>query len=199
MSDGFDVWRSRLLVLAAVLLCVSICACGAARQDTRSAASIAAARMQPLGDEDRDNHGNLSYLDGDDGSVRYLGRAASPREAQVIAALVRRYYAAAAAGDATRACGLLYYIVEESLPEEYGRPPGPPYLSGADSCEAVLSRVFARFHAQLALAPTVTGVRVEGDHADALLGWTKLGAGFIEVKREGDVWKIDTPLATALP
>ena len=191
---------SRLLPAAGVLLlALSTGACGAARQDSRSGASAAAVRQQPLGDEDTDNGGRLSYLDSDDGSVRYMGRAAGIRDAQAIAALVHRYYLAAAAGSGAGACALLYYIVAESLPEEYARPPGPPYLSGAGSCQVLMSRVFAHFHAQLAQPPRVTAVRVEGEHADALLAWTKLPAGFIELRREGRVWKVNKPLATALP
>jgi hypothetical protein len=188
-----------VLVLALALLCLGIGACGSSTKDGHSATGATATSGRPLGDEDRDNGDKPSYLDGDDASVSNFGHAAGASEARAIAALLRRYYAAAAEGSGAKACPLLYYIVAESLPEEYGRPPGPLYLSGADSCQAVLSRVFARFHAQLAQAPTVKAVRVEGDQAQALLAWSKLPAGSIELRREGSVWKLNMPLALALP
>lgn len=183
MSGARASRSTRPLALALALLCLGVGACGSTTpRDSRSGPS--AATTQSLGHET---------------GVREFGHAAGASETRAIAALVHRYYAAAAEGSGTKACALLYYILAESLPEEYGRPPGPLYLSGAGSCQAVLSRVFAHFHAQLALAPTVTAVRVEGGRAQALLAWTKLPAGSIELRREGSVWKLNMPLALALP
>jgi hypothetical protein len=51
----------------------------------------------------------------------------------------------------------------------------------------------------LQAAPTVTAVRIGGEHADALLGWRALPAGFIEARREGKAWKLEQPLAAPLP
>jgi hypothetical protein len=189
----------RALTLALVPLCLGLGACGSTAKDSRSDAGATTASAQPRGDEDRDNGGHLSYLDGDDASMSDFGRPAGAGEARAIAALVRRYYAAAAEASGAKACALLYYILAESLPEEYGRPPGPLYLSGASSCQAVLARVFSHFHSQLAQAPTVRAVRVEGDRAQALLAWSSLPAGSIELRREGSAWKLDQPLAVALP
>jgi hypothetical protein len=181
------------------LPCCLVTACGSAHRDGGSAASVASALPALPGDEDRDNAGRREYFDGDDGSIRYFGHAASAQDARAVAALVRRYYAAAAAGDGARACALIYYLVAETLPEEYARPPGPEYLKGADSCPALLSRVFAHFRAQLAISPTVTAVRVDRDHADALLGWKGLPAGYLAARREGRVWRLNAPLASPLP
>jgi hypothetical protein len=192
--------RCSLLVrLAIVLLGASTGACGTTSQNTRSVSGVLSARAHPIGDEDRDNQGQTAYLDGDDGSVRYFGHAASARDTRAITTLVRRYYAAAAAGDGVGACALIFYIVTETIPEEYGRAPGPLYLRGATSCQAVLSRVFKHFHARLTAPLTVTAVRVNGDRADAMLSWTTLPAGFIETRREGGGWKVNSPLATPLP
>jgi hypothetical protein len=199
MTAGIPL-RASLLAPLALGACVG--ACGT---QSRSASSLAdvSNRAQPLGDEDRDTPRPSAYLDGDDGAIRDFGHAASAQEARAIAVLVGRYYAAARAADGARACALMFYILRESVPERYGRPPGPRYLAGLHTCPAVLGRVFARFHAQLATPPTVTAVRVEGKQAYALLGWSALPAGYIEARRlapgEGRAWKIDAPLAVSLP
>lgn len=127
-----------------------------------------------------------------------LGQSAGASDRRAIAALVQRYYAAAAAEDGAKACDLTYYILAESIPEQYGHPPGPLYLRGLGTCQAVLSAVFRRFHAQLAQPPQVAGVRVKGKHTYALLRWAKLPPGFIEVRREGRAWKVDQVLAAPL-
>jgi hypothetical protein len=191
-----------VLCLAGVALCLAAGACGGTASGGRAGATgspMAASQTGSSlrGDEDSDNPRGL-YDDGDDAAVRGYGHAASAADAQAVSAVVRRYYAAAAAQDARTACALTYYILAESLPEQYGGPPGPLYLRGAGSCQAVLSIVFRRFHAQLVQPPTVTGVRVNGELAYALLGWTALPAGYIEARREGRAWKIDKVLAAPL-
>jgi hypothetical protein len=164
-----------LALLAAVLLGLGAGACGGAGKGAGSAPGAA-----------------------DNGVVTY-GHAASAADRLAVTALVERYYAAAAAQDSARACSLTYYILVETMPEQYGQPPGPLYLRGAKTCRAVLSIVFKRFHTQLTEPPEVTGVRVEGDLAYALLGWATMPVGFMEVRREGGAWKIDRVLAAPLP
>ncbi len=127
--------------------------------------------------------------------VREFGHPAGASDSAQVAVLVKRYYAAAAAGDGARACALLFFALEESVAELYHWAPGPRYLNGADSCQAVLSRVFAHFHAQLGIRPGVELVRVEGKLAKALLIWPPLPPGYVEVRREGSSWKLDSLLA----
>jgi hypothetical protein len=194
-----------LLGPVAVALLLGLGGCGGSGGSTSDAAATATVRSGSspagslLGDEDRDNRGETGGYDSDDDSIPYFGRPAGVSDRSAITALVRRYYAAAASEDGAEACTLLYFILAESTPEQYGRAPGPRYLQGADTCQAVLSRVFAHFHAQLTEPPHVTAVRVSGDRGDALLAWTTLRAGFIEVRREGRAWKIDRVLAAPLP
>jgi hypothetical protein len=47
--------------------------------------------------------------------------------------------------------------------------------------------------------PRVTGVRVKGDIAYALLSWASLPRGYMPVRREGRLWKINRALAAQLP
>lgn len=150
-----------------------------------------------MGDEDKDNPGK-GYYDGDDSSIRYYGQAASASDARAVTELVERYYAAAASEDGVRACALTYYIDVETLPEQYGQPPGPLWLRGASTCRAVLSRVFKHFRRELTVAVQVIGVRVSNDRADALVGFKTLPAGVAKARREGGAWKVDGLLAVAL-
>jgi len=188
-----------IVLPVAALLAAGAGACGSAR--SRIPASNAAdspSLASLMRDQDRDSSGT-GYYDGDDGAIRYYARAAAATDAQAITVLVRRYYAAAAAQDGARACRLTYYIDVETLPEQYGQPPGPLWLRGAHTCRAVLSRVFEHFHRELSVPIQVTGVRVGGDHAYALVGFRTLPAGYVKLRREGGAWKVDGLLAAALP
>jgi hypothetical protein len=199
--------RPLCAALAALLLGWSLASCGGAGAgqggDSAASSSTAASQGALDGDGDRDTGPQSSAgggaTDGDDGEVSDFGHAASAADRQAIASLVGRYYAAAGAEDGTRACALTYFIVAETMAEDYGRSPGPHYLRGAGSCRAVLTTVFGHFHAQLAIPPRVIGVRVNGNLAYALLEWRTLPAGYIEAKREGHAWKIFRTLALQLP
>lgn len=149
-------------------------------------------------DFDNDAIKNKSYYDGDDSAISASGRAASPAEERAIAALVKRYYAAAAASDGAKACRLIYSTLEEAIPEDYGQPPGPAYSRGK-TCAVVMSKTFAHAHSQLAGGFAVTGVRVEGKEAHALLGSRTLPASFILLRRERGAWKIYELLGQPLP
>src|SRR5258705_4632253 len=71
-------------------------------------------------DFDNDTHENTGYYDGDDNRIRAWGHAPSAADRGTIAALVNRYFAAAAAGDGAKACPLMYSILEEAIAEDYG-------------------------------------------------------------------------------
>ena len=204
MTRALVSTRTALALGALVLFVLGASSCGGSSRDagvSSRATSIASTHPYggPPGDEDADGGHQAGYYDSDDGPIRDYGHAASVTDRRAIAALVERYYAAAAAEDGAAACSLMYYLLAESIPEDYGRPPGPLYLRGARTCPAVLSLAFKRFHAQLAVAPTVYAVRVKGELARALLGWRTLPAGFMEVRREGRVWRVDSALAASLP
>ncbi len=168
----------------------------------------------PAGDEDLDDReagkvdndndypqdhlhpGNALYHDKDD-EVEVYGRPASAEDMRAIATLVQRYYAAARTGDSTAACSMMYSVLAEAIPEDYGQPPGPAYLRGK-TCNSVLSRLFEHSRSMLTGSYTVTGVRISGNRALVLLGSRTQPASSLFVKRERGVWKIDSLLGQPL-
>jgi hypothetical protein len=193
--------KSAFILPTVVLLALCVGSCGRAGTDagkTSSASTSASGSDGLMVDQDGDSRPG-GYYDSDDGEIRNYGKPASTAEARAIETLIQRYYAAAATGDATKACGLTYYLEAETLPEQYGEPPGPRWLQGASTCREVLARVFAHFHSELTVAPIVTAVRVSGTHADVLVGFKTLPAGYVTVRREGTHWKVDGLLAAPLP
>ena len=150
-------------------------------------------------DNDRADNAKKGYYDPDDGEVLTYGRAPSAAEERELGVLVRRYYAAAAAFDGAAACSMLKPTLADSLPEDYGRAPGPAYLRGSKTCAAVLSRLFEHTHREVPSAPYVTGVRIRGDEALVVLGSRIAPASFVILQREGSTWKIANLLADPLP
>jgi hypothetical protein len=149
-------------------------------------------------DFDNDTIKDRSYYDSDDGVIRSFGHAASEAEKREVTALVKRYYAAAAASDGAKACPLIYSTLEEAIPEDYGQPPGPAYSRGK-TCAVVMSKTFEHSHSQLTGVFEVTGVRVEGREARALLGSKTVPASFVTARRERRAWKINELLGEPLP
>lgn len=155
-------------------------------------------------DRDRDNDSDSngrSYYDGDDDSVRDFGHAANTADRRAITSVVERYYAAVAREDGATACSVIVSSLANTVPEDLGRPPGPDFARG-NTCAVVMSKVFREFGRQLrayAARLEVTGVRLEGDHGVAVLGFKSLPGRQIRVAREGGVWKMDALLDSELP
>lgn len=145
----------------------------------------------------KDNRGKR-YLDGDDTAVTAWGHAADAGEADAVTTLVKRYYAALVAGDGSRACSMLYSTFAESVPEDYGQPPGPPALRGK-SCVAVAAKMSRQFDGRLVKRFEVTATRVNGGRALVVLGSNTLPASYISLRREHGVWKIAGLIARTLP
>jgi len=163
----------------------------------------AAARYDNDADADNDSKAaqNKGYRDSDDRQFVTWGRAADPDVQRAVVALVSHYYEFAAAGNGAAACGLIYVIFAEAIPEDYGQPPGPPALRGK-TCAIVLSKLFKQEHSKIAADSAslkVTGVRVQRAQGRALLGFATAPAAYIGLHREGQTWKIVGLLATALP
>jgi hypothetical protein len=153
-------------------------------------------------DSDFDNDSKASegtgYYDGDDTGARTYGRAANKGESETIGALVKRYYAAAAAGNGPRACSLIDSLFARSIPEDYGKGAGPAYARG-NTCAVVMSKLFEHDHSKLPAAIVVTGIRVNGSQARALIGSKTVPAGYLPLKRERGVWKVDALSVLPMP
>jgi hypothetical protein len=133
--------------------------------------------------------------------ITEYGQEASPADKKAITALVKRYYAAAAADDGATACSLIYSPLSESVAEDYGQAPGPASLAGK-TCQVVMSKLFRQVPGQPSsvLATTeVTGVRVKGRKGYALLRSKAIPEGDISVERELGTWKVVTLIGGALP
>jgi hypothetical protein len=146
-----------------------------------------------VADSDRDNDSPTresgNYHDRDDGDVLNYGHAAGARDARAITTFLERYYAAAVAGDGATACSMIYPALARSVAEDYGRY-GPLYLRGGKTCAAVMALLFEHYHGELAGGITVTGVRVKGEEAYALLGSTTKPASYAILVRGGGAWKM---------
>jgi hypothetical protein len=149
--------------------------------------------------EDHMHPENNRYHDSDDASVLDYGSEANAAELKAVTAVVERYYKLAAADNGAKACSMIDSSLAKSLPEDYGQSPGPAYLRGAKTCQAIMSLVFKYRHALVDAPIHVTGLLVKGDLAIALLGSKTLPAADITVKREHGRWQIDALLGTPLP
>jgi hypothetical protein len=152
-------------------------------------------------DNDADSKGHTRY-DSDDKKVLDFGHAVSASDRAPLTALIRRYYAAAAAQDGAKACSMLYSVYAETLPEDYGAsPPGPAYARGT-TCAAVMTKVFTHSHKQIvARLPKleVSRIRIEGRHGIAILRFGAMSAQEIQLEREGRSWKILALAGNELP
>jgi hypothetical protein len=164
-----------------------------------------------IGDEDGDNNSDIDndaaldyktdengkYRDGDDADTLVYGQTAGATDRQAITAVVKRYYAAATAGDGQRACAMIIPSLVKAVPEDYGQL-GPSYLRGGKTCQAVMARLFSHFHSELTAPVAVTGALVNGDHALALLGSARMPASYITLQRQRGGWTINALLGNAL-
>jgi hypothetical protein len=146
------------------------------------------------------SNGNDRYHDGDDAAVVAGGHPLGANDAQAIAAVVKRYYAAAAAGDGAVACTMIAAPLRHAIPEDYGHESvGPLYLRAGRTCPQVMSLLFKHFRRGLRSAVAVTGTSALGGETRALLGSKTMPASVIAVTREGGSWKIDNLLGAPLP
>lgn len=207
--------KSVPMLFAFVLLSVGPAACGGSARSTGLASRAASSRAtiggtaittlartstQPSprtdadGDMEKSNeyHHNSRY-DDDDKQFLNFGHPASAVDRRAVADLVERYHKAAVAGDGAGACSLLYYTYIESIPEDYGKSPGPPSLRGK-TCGIVLSKLFAQLHRELVTDAMfrLIGMRVRKGSGYALLSSGTRPPHYVPVRREYGAWKIAT-------
>jgi hypothetical protein len=154
-------------------------------------------------DGDTDSQGAGNY-DSDDSEPLAFGHRADRAETRAAAVLVRRYLAAAAAGDGARACSMVFPTVAKTVPTVLGGVGEPPYSHGK-TCAQVVSNIFRFYRAQLNTENRVLGVSevlVRGDKGTAMLaprGGSSFPRRVIELRRDGSVWKIDAVLDQEQP
>jgi hypothetical protein len=150
-------------------------------------------------DDDSKTPESYDYHDKDDRATLSFGHVPTAANRAAITAVAAHYYAALAAKNGATTCSLLLSSLAQSVPEDYAGGAAPAYLRGGKTCQTVLSMLSKHFHAQLAGTIKVTGVRVDGNHAEVLIGSTTMPASDIAVMREGKAWKVAELLGSALP
>jgi hypothetical protein len=154
-------------------------------------------------DADRDNDVGAPYDDTNNDSVRDFGDPANAFDREAIAALIKRYYAAAAVGDGAMACSMLSPTLASSVAEDYGpRSAGPPYLHAGTSCPTLTTLLFRHFRSRIAAEIPlleVRRVRIHQHQGLALLSFGRLPERQIPVAHEEGSWKIDALLDSELP
>jgi hypothetical protein len=190
--------ETKLLValLATVLLCAGVSACGGGKGS--GASSQASSTASPS--TTTDTTSTASRPEGVTTIVGF-GQPASAADKRVITALVKSYYTAAAAEDGAKVCSLIYSIFEEAIAEDYGQPPGPPSLRGK-TCPVVMTKLFKQRHKQQVsdlAALKVTGVRIKGRRGFVLLSFATPGKRYITVKSEHGAWKINALVDNPVP
>jgi hypothetical protein len=153
------------------------------------------------GDRDEDALGR-AVRDSDDAYVRDYGVAGSASQRQAVASIVRRYFKAAAAGDARRACAVLAPSIAHG--SSFSRFVPRAYSSLAHSslfvhrtCEQVEALMFELGHEHLVAGASMVQIpvlRIRGRHGIALLAFKTLPERHIEVELSHGRWTIDTLL-----
>jgi hypothetical protein len=199
--------KSLLGLLVGALVVVGITACGGVSKSASAsskassgvstssgAASTSAVVTGGKAEGDYDNDDNPHVrVDDDKPSIRSYGHEARPPDKATITTLVKRYYAAAAAGDGAKACAMISSGIARAVPLDYGQS-GPPYLHGGKTCAAVLSLLFKHDHGRLATEVPqlkVPSVRLEGNNGFVLLRFGRMPERQIAIEREGGVWKME--------
>jgi hypothetical protein len=108
------------LALAAILGGLLLTGCGhSGKSGGSSTRADAPSTALPGRDADNDNDDPTgTHYDSDDNVVLYYGQPANQADKRAIAAAIRSYYLAAAAGAGKRACATLYSLTAETAAED---------------------------------------------------------------------------------
>jgi hypothetical protein len=208
---------NRLIALVLGVLCLGASSCGGAGDSNATSRDRASShprqrsdivdydiddydsKQRNDGDNDFDSRGGGLY-DGDDGEVTRFGRKATPEEMSLVGAAVKRYFAAAVANDASKACSMIAPLLVKNVVKDLSRRTGPPY-GHSRTCAELMSKVFKRFHAQLARyadSLSVIDLRLNRGAGPLVFGAKGLPVRQILVVREGGVWKMNALLDSEL-
>jgi hypothetical protein len=201
--------RPLVALLAVVLLSLSASACGASKNATSVSqtsstveapsnvaptATTTSSSHEPNNENDNDDHRRLKVPvdDTNNGTIRAYGHAASAADTRAVTSLLKRYYAIALAGEGAKACTMIVPSLVKAIPLDYGQF-GAPYLHGAKTCAAVMSRLFKHEHRQLAAEiphMKLLSLRLGGNQGLVLLGFGRMSERQITVIRPGGTWKL---------
>jgi hypothetical protein len=138
-------------------------------------------------DGDIDTLGQGGRYDRDNDATFQWGPVASAADRRVVVALVKRYYAIAAAGDGAGACSLLDPLIVEMVAEDESHR----------GCAHNMDRLFARFHRQLVEdlgSFRVVVVQRRENTAAVLVDFAPTRLWQVFVRRTHGHWRLDTPL-----
>jgi hypothetical protein len=188
--------RSLLGLSAIALLGASIGACGSTGKGARPASTVASGATvassvgtTPAGTSTE------SGLSKEAQRFERTGPPGTAADTRAVGVVVKRFYATVAANDGARACKLLYAPLRNAMAEDYGTY-GPSYMHGK-SCAEVMTKVFKHRKGTPTTNVTtieVTGLRMKGKEAAALLHSPAMALGEITIIREGSKWTILTLL-----
>jgi hypothetical protein len=133
-----------------------------------------------------------------DRSIQEYGAKAPSSDTAAIAGIVKRYYAAVAAGDGSRACALMSTEISRTIVATFANSPA---LRGK-GCSSIVQALYKipAGRARAAFAKVqVTSVRVKGDRAFALLRSPSSPSGEMPMLREGGAWKVNALMGSNLP
>lgn len=189
-NAGRRVGRYVFLTCACVAFAVALGGCAGATRSGASSSSV------PPSERVVTVSATLGPIDPDDYPVLRFGDAPRGAELREVTGAIRHYYALAEAGDARRACEQLYPVSVDMVLEEEHRPPEHA------GCEAGISELFRRHHAQLLADRTslrIALIRVNSVEAVALLRvkTSKTAREFV-LRRVGGGWQVYSPLDSPL-
>jgi ketosteroid isomerase-like protein len=150
-------------------------------------------------DDDQDDDGDPRYYLKPSMQDTFVppweGARASRSDRLAIAALVKRYYTAAAAEDGAQACAMLSADIVAGLSEEPQSSSSPTRQS---ACAVALSRVYKTQHRLLeeddVSTMVIADVRINHDVATAIVGFRSMPVGSLRLRRQKGAWKIDAIL-----
>ncbi len=118
-------------------------------------------------------------------SVTKYGHPAAPSDEAAVRTAVRSYYAALGAGDYSVACSRLRARLLASMTQSFG------HARGLVVCERALMAFYGRRPGLgFSRALTVTGVRVKGDQAFALVSTKAIPSGVFDMQLEHGSWRV---------
>jgi hypothetical protein len=218
MTRDHATIRALIALLAASLLSVGAGACGATSDGAGShsnapadavpantAPAAATSATEPSGsylssDGDSDNDDRAdpsqSFEKTDTLATSTFGREMSATERPAVVALIKRYYAAAAADDGALACPLLDPTLATGLGERQsqGQGQGHAAQSHGGGCAAAVSALFNQQHTQLmadeVATMSVIDVHVQGNEGIVTVAFRNALSGRIPIRRQGRAWKL---------